>query len=151
MLTFLHILSNYLFLFMPWQCCSMHGQPVYDGSVEFVHIGFHGLHWWGRLTRSLPQESTKSHYRWLWATMWLLGIEFRTSVIIVSALNCWAISLAHFYLMISQKFKYLPLSVDENNYMYVKFIIILVILQIIVPGIWVVDPNMEIDFLCFCC
>jgi hypothetical protein len=35
-----------------------------------------------------------SHYRWLWATMWLLGIELRTSGRATSALNCWAISPA---------------------------------------------------------
>ena len=34
------------------------------------------------------------HYRWLWATMWLLGIELRTSRRAVSALNLWAIALA---------------------------------------------------------
>lgn len=37
-------------------------------------------------------EFIVSHYRQLWASMWLLGIEFqapgRTTV---SALNCWAI------------------------------------------------------------
>jgi hypothetical protein len=34
----------------------------------------------------------RSHYRRLWVTMWLLGIELRTSGKIVSALNRWAIS-----------------------------------------------------------
>jgi hypothetical protein len=38
---------------------------------------------------------TGSHYRWLWATTWLLGIELRTSGRTVSALNHWAISPAH--------------------------------------------------------
>jgi hypothetical protein len=37
-------------------------------------------------------EGIRSHYRWFWATMWLLGIELRTSGRIVSALNQWAIS-----------------------------------------------------------
>ena len=27
----------------------------------------------------MPEEGTRSHYRWLWATMWLPGIELRTS------------------------------------------------------------------------
>jgi hypothetical protein len=36
----------------------------------------------------------RSHYRWLWATMWLLGIELRTSGRAVSALNRQAISPA---------------------------------------------------------
>ena len=30
-------------------------------------------------------------YRWLWAIMWLLGIELRTSEGAVSTLNCWTI------------------------------------------------------------
>jgi hypothetical protein len=42
----------------------------------------------------LPEESIRSHYRWLWATMWLLGIELRTSGRAASALNPWAISPA---------------------------------------------------------
>ena len=33
-------------------------------------------------------------YRWLWATIWLLGIEHRTSGRAVTALNHWAISPA---------------------------------------------------------
>jgi hypothetical protein len=37
-----------------------------------------------------PEEGIGSHYRWLWATMWLLGIELRTSGRAVSALNHWA-------------------------------------------------------------
>ena len=32
-----------------------------------------------------------SHYRWLWAAMWLLGIELRTSGRTLSALAWWAI------------------------------------------------------------
>jgi len=39
-----------------------------------------------------------SHYRWLWATMWLLGIELRTSGRTIRALNHWAISLAPWFL-----------------------------------------------------
>jgi hypothetical protein len=38
------------------------------------------------------QKGVRSHNRWLGATMWLLGIELRTSGRAVSALNCWAIS-----------------------------------------------------------
>jgi hypothetical protein len=34
------------------------------------------------------------HYRWLWATMWLLGFELRTFRRAVSALNHWDISPA---------------------------------------------------------
>jgi len=47
-----------------------------------------------------PEENIGSHYRWLWATMWLLGIELRTSGRAVSALNHWAISPAFWKLLI---------------------------------------------------
>ena len=30
----------------------------------------------------------RSHYRWLWATMWLLGIELKTFWRVASALKC---------------------------------------------------------------
>ena len=40
------------------------------------------------------EEGIKFHYRWLWATMWLLGIELKTSGRAVGALNHWANSLA---------------------------------------------------------
>jgi hypothetical protein len=33
-------------------------------------------------------------YKWLWATMWLLGFELRTFGRAVGALGCWAISPA---------------------------------------------------------
>jgi hypothetical protein len=38
------------------------------------------------LSSDTPEEGFWSHYRWLWATMWLLGIELRTSWRAVSAL-----------------------------------------------------------------
>jgi hypothetical protein len=41
-----------------------------------------------------PEGGTGFHYRWLWATMWLLGIELRTSGRAVSALDHWGISPA---------------------------------------------------------
>ena len=43
------------------------------------------------LSSDTPEEGTRSYYRWLWATMWLLGIELGTSRR-VSVLNRWAIS-----------------------------------------------------------
>jgi hypothetical protein len=46
-----------------------------------------------------PEESTRSHFRCLWATMWLLEIELRASGKAVSALNLWAISPALRYLI----------------------------------------------------
>ena len=41
-----------------------------------------------------PEEGTRPHYRWLWATMWLPGIELRTFGRAGNALNHWAISPA---------------------------------------------------------
>jgi len=46
------------------------------------------------LSLDRPEEGIGSHYRWLWATMWLLGIELRSFGRAVSALNHWAISPA---------------------------------------------------------
>ena len=43
------------------------------------------------LPSDTPEEGIDSHYRWLWATVWLLGIELRTSGRAVSALNSWII------------------------------------------------------------
>jgi hypothetical protein len=40
------------------------------------------------------EEGVKSHYGWLWATMWLLGFELRTFGRAASALNHRAISPA---------------------------------------------------------
>ena len=42
-----------------------------------------------------PEEAIRSHCRWLWGTMWLLGIELKTSGKAVSAFNCWPISLLY--------------------------------------------------------
>ena len=44
--------------------------------------------------RHTLEECIGFHYRWLWTTMWLLGIELTTSGRAVSALNHWAISAA---------------------------------------------------------
>jgi len=46
------------------------------------------------LSSDTPEEGIGSHYRRLWATMWLLGFELRASGRAVSALNHWAISAA---------------------------------------------------------
>ena len=46
------------------------------------------------MSSDTPEEGVISHYRWLWATMWLLEFELRTSGRAVSALNRWAISPA---------------------------------------------------------
>jgi len=50
--------------------------------------------WVQLLSSDTPEEGIRSRYGWLWATMWLLGIELRTFGGAVSALNCWAISPA---------------------------------------------------------
>jgi hypothetical protein len=39
------------------------------------------------LSSDTPEEGIGSHYRWLCAIMWLLGIELRTSGRAVNALN----------------------------------------------------------------
>jgi hypothetical protein len=46
------------------------------------------------LSLDTPEEGIWFHYRCLWASMWSLGIELRTSGRAVSVLNCWAISPA---------------------------------------------------------
>jgi hypothetical protein len=46
------------------------------------------------LSSDTPEEGIGSHSRCLWATMWLLGTELRTSGRAVRALNRWAISPA---------------------------------------------------------
>ena len=40
------------------------------------------------LPSDTPEKGIRSHYRWSRATMWLLGIELRTSGRTTSALNC---------------------------------------------------------------
>jgi hypothetical protein len=55
------------------------------------------------ISSDTPEEGIRSHYGWLWANMWLLGIELRTSGREVSALNRWGISPApnwEFYIFI---------------------------------------------------
>lgn len=42
----------------------------------------------------VPEESTKSHYRWLWVTCGLLGIDPQTSRRTESVLNLWTTSPA---------------------------------------------------------
>ena len=72
----------------PHCCNSRHTQPscIYGCTIAvFKHT---------------PEEGTQSHYRWLWATMGLLGIELRTSGRAVGALNHWAISSAWLYLIL---------------------------------------------------
>ena len=46
------------------------------------------------LSSDTPGEGIGCQYRWLWATMWFVGFELRTSGRAVGALNRWAISPA---------------------------------------------------------
>lgn len=46
---------------------------------------------------TMPEENDRSPYRWLWAIMWLVGIELRTSGRALSTLNHRLISLALSY------------------------------------------------------
>jgi hypothetical protein len=48
------------------------------------------------LSSDTPEEAVRSHYKWLWATMWVLGFELRTSRRTVSPLNRRAISQSRF-------------------------------------------------------
>ena len=49
----------------------------------------------------IPEEGIRSQYRWLWATMWVLGFELRTSGRAASALNHWAFSPTFVFQMLS--------------------------------------------------
>ena len=46
------------------------------------------------LSSDTPEQGTRSQYKWLWSTMWLLGIELRIFGRAVIAFNRWAISPA---------------------------------------------------------
>jgi hypothetical protein len=50
-------------------------------SIPRIHIKWLTISYMSTLYLSsdTPEEGIRSHYRWLWATMWLLGIELRTS------------------------------------------------------------------------
>jgi hypothetical protein len=66
--------------------------PIWWLFELFFYMSILWLSW------DTPEEGIRSHYRWLWATMWLLGIELRTSGRAIGALNRWAISPAlHFF------------------------------------------------------
>jgi hypothetical protein len=47
----------------------------------------------------ITEESLRSHYRQLWATMWLRGIELRTFGRVAIAHNCWAVSPAPYFIL----------------------------------------------------
>ena len=61
------------------------------------------------LSSDTPEEGIGSHYRRLWATMWLLGIDgLRTSGRVVSALNYRGISPAQNTIFFLLVFIFLP-------------------------------------------
>ena len=53
------------------------------------------------LSSDIPEEDVRSHYEWLWATMWLLGFELGTFGRAVSFLTCWTISPAPIFFILS--------------------------------------------------
>jgi hypothetical protein len=53
-------------------------------------------------------------------TMWVLGIEPRTSRRTTSALNCWAISLAHLLLKVTHSYRKLFLAQDLFVHMWLN-------------------------------
>jgi hypothetical protein len=57
------------------------------------------------LSLDTPEEGFRSYYRRLWATMYLLGIELRTSTRVFSALYRWVISPALWLLCQKQEKK----------------------------------------------
>jgi hypothetical protein len=69
------------------------------------------------------KRDVRSHYGWLWATIWWLGFELRTFGRAVSALNHWAISPAHVWLSRSPEkhVRSLPLEVAVSHHMGARF------------------------------
>jgi hypothetical protein len=81
--------SHLIFSFNFWKTLRVTTDEFW--SVSFLKFLFIWVHCHYLQT---PEEGIWSHYRWLWTTMWLLGIELRTSGKAVTALNHWAIALA---------------------------------------------------------
>jgi len=65
------------------------------------------------LSADTPEEGIRKHCRWFWATMWLLGIEHRTSERAVSVLNqpCFSWSL-----MCSKPILFFSLQFQLNSF-----------------------------------
>ena len=75
----------------------MHVRPIYGGSVDLVHIGFHILNWWGWLYRSHSQEGTRSQYRWLWK---LISYTWKNYILFMKVVIHWSLCLSSFCLPI---------------------------------------------------
>jgi hypothetical protein len=65
------------------------------------------------LSSDTPEEDTGFLYRWLWATMWWIGIELQTSVRAVSASYHWTVSLVPSFLICNVQVLYL--RSDDNG------------------------------------
>ena len=83
-LDFWSLASSFYFLF--YLLFFIFSCPSCSGHIYFIYVDTLSL------SSDTAEEGIGSHYRWLWATMWFLGIELRTFERAVSALNCWAIS-----------------------------------------------------------
>jgi hypothetical protein len=64
-------------------------EPSHQPPYYFIYLFLCILH-----VYCMPGKGIRSYCRWLWVTMWLLGIELRTSGRATGALNLWAISPA---------------------------------------------------------
>jgi hypothetical protein len=64
--------------------------PIFIFLDSFIYFMYMNT-----LSRSsdTPEKGIRYHYRSLWPTMWLLGIELSNSRRVVIGLNCWAITL----------------------------------------------------------
>jgi hypothetical protein len=98
------------------------------------------------LSSCTPEEGIRSHYRWLWATMWMLGIELQTSGRAASALNHWDISPAPwlniFFLKIHLFIicKY-TVAVFRQSRRGSQILLWMVVSHHVVAGIW--TPNLR--------
>jgi hypothetical protein len=62
--------------------------------LRFIYLLYVSTLW---LSSDTPEEGIRSCYRWLWATIWLLGFELMTFGRTVGAFTRWAISPAPSY------------------------------------------------------
>lgn len=74
----------------------------------FIHVFYICM-----LSSCTSEEGIKSHYRWLWATMWWLGIKFRISRM-SSILNCWSIFPGHLILFFKRLILIMHMPTWEN-------------------------------------
>lgn len=78
--------NNYLQRW-PWKVCAElskldQNQTFLRAAVSYSFLLYYFLKTYLlciQCSACTPEEDTTSHYRWLWTTMWLVGIELRTS------------------------------------------------------------------------